>query len=200
MANINNYSRIIRSKLPIIFVLFGVVIIILIFYIGSLIIAPNLPMVPFILKSSIDLNTKDDAMDSTNRIQIQKMGIEVPFYTGSEQVLEQGAWHRKPENGNPKDGGNFVLAAHRFEMGVTPSQTRQKSPFYKIDSLQIDDTIRVYYQNQWYDYVVTGKKEVSPTALYIENKTNKPTLTLYSCSLGGAAVGRYVILAEPYTP
>jgi sortase (surface protein transpeptidase) len=175
----------------------SVVLITIAAYIGILLISPKLPAIAYISTAPIDLNKNDDNNDTRNRIQIDKMGVEVPFFEGDETVLELGAWHRKPENGNPQAGGNFILAAHRFEIGNTPGQTRQKSPFYKIDSLDINDKIRVYYENKWYDYKVTKKIEVPATALYIENKSVEPKLTLYSCSLNGAAAGRFVIEATP---
>ena len=176
---------------------FGLVTMAIVFYFGVILISPKLPPIPFVSASSIDLNTKDDENDLRNRIQIEKIGIEVPFSVGNEQVLELGAWHRHPENGNPEQGGNFVLAAHRFEIGNNPGQTRAKSPFYKIDNLDYGDDIRVFYEGKWYDYKVNKKYEVPPTALYIEEKSNEAKLTLYSCSLSGAAAGRFVIEAIP---
>ncbi len=176
---------------------FAVVLIIIAVYISILLVSPKLPAIPYVVKTSIDLNVKDDTSDTRNRVQIQKMGVEVPFFEGGEEVLELGAWHRKPENGNPIMGGNFILAAHRFEIGNTPGQTKQQSPFYKIDQLEIGDVIRIFYENKWYDYKVAKKIEVPPTALYIENRSEEPKLTLYSCMLNGAAAGRYVIEATP---
>ena len=55
-----------------------------------------------------------------NRLYIPKIDINLPYLTGPASVMEHGAWWRKPENGNPKDGGNFVLSAHRFIMGMIP--------------------------------------------------------------------------------
>ena len=100
---------------------------------------------PIINSSSITLNVNDDAKDKRNRLQISKINLEVPIFTGnSEAVLEKGVWNRWPERGNPVIGGNFILSAHRFEMGFTPSQTRQKSPFYNIHKLKVGDTLRVF--------------------------------------------------------
>ena len=159
--------------------------------------SPSLPSIPVISASAIDLDTRDDNTDMRNRIQVQRLNLEVPYYNGESDVLNKGAWHRYPQNGNPENGGNFVLAAHRFELGLTPNQTKQKSPFYHIDGLQDGDEIKVMYNGKWYTYKVNKKYEVPATALYIENRSNEPKLTLYSCSLEGAAAGRYVIEAKP---
>ncbi len=127
-------------------------------------------------------------------LYIPKIDINVPF---SEDGLNTGAWWRKSANGNPKEGGNFVLAAHRFSLGATPTQTARKSPFYSIDKLQIGDTITIDYNHTRYTYTITKKLTVKPSDVYIEERTEKPQLTLYSCTLGGEYDGRDVIIAQP---
>ena len=81
-----------------------------------------------------------------NRLYIPKIDINLPYEQGDERVMEHGAWWRRPENGNPKDGGNFILSAHRFIMGLTPEQTLRKSPFYNIDKLALGDEITIDYR------------------------------------------------------
>ena len=132
-----------------------------------------------------------------NRLYIPKIDINLPYEQGDEHVMEYGAWWRRPENGNPKDGGNFILSAHRFIMGLTPEQTLRKSPFYNIDKLALDDEITIDYQSERYVYVISKIYAVKPNAVEIENRTDEPQLTLYSCTLGGAADGREVIIATP---
>lgn len=140
--------------------------------------------------------TPEDKIEQ-NRLYIPKIDINLPYQTGGAGVMEHGAWWRKPENGNPKDGGNFVLSAHRFIMGLTPQQTLRKSPFYNINKLTIGDEIIVDYSGKRYTYVISELSEVKPDAVHIENRTDKPQLTLYSCTLGGATDGRNVFVATP---
>lgn len=155
--------------------------------------APKLP-----IGTSIDINTADDANDFRNRIQIEKMGIEVPYLgDNTPATLEKGAWWRFPERGNPEKGGNFILSAHRFFLGRTPEGTRARSPFYKLDKLEDGDKIRIFYENKWYEYQVTKKYSVKPDATEIEAESAEPKLTLYTCSLKGSADGRVVIEAMP---
>ena len=113
--------------------------------------------------------------------------------------MENGAWWRAPDSGNPKDGGNFVLSAHRFIMGLTPQQTLRKSPFYNIDKLVVGDEITIDYEGERYVYQISKIFAVKPEAIEIENRTDEPQLTLYSCTLGGASDGREVIIAKPVT-
>lgn len=134
-----------------------------------------------------------------NRLYIPKIDINLPYSTGDARTMENGAWWRVPENGNPEDGGNFVLSAHRFIMGMTPEQTLRKSPFYNIDKLAVDDQIIIDYSGRRYTYKISQIFSVKPEAIEIENRTNEPQLTLYSCTLGGASDGREVIIAKPVT-
>lgn len=133
-----------------------------------------------------------------NRLYIPKINVDLAIVTGeTDAALELGVWHRKPENGDPQKGGNFVLSAHRFNLGFTPAQTRAKSPFYHIDKLSPDDKIYVDYEGTRYEYTVTKRYKVERTALEIEQPSEEPRLTLYSCDLRGEKAGREVVEAQP---
>ncbi len=96
-----------------------------------------------------------------NRLFVPQIGVNVAIAEGNDpSVLNQGAWHRQPQNGNPLAGGNFVLSAHRFVMGWTPQQTRTNSPFYKIDQLKVGDEFFVDYNAARYAYQVTRRYDV----------------------------------------
>lgn len=159
---------------------------------------------PFILSQTIDqknnsttqLISKTENKITENRLYIPKIDINLPYASGGAETMEHGAWWRKPENGNPKDGGNFVLSAHRFIMGLTPQQTLRKSPFYNIDKLTVGDEIVIDYDGTRYIYVISEKRSVKPEAIEIEQRTDQPQLTLYSCTLGGANDGRDVLIAK----
>ena len=144
--------------------------------------------------SQLISKTKDKITE--NRLYISKIDINLPYASGGAETMEHGAWWRKPENGNPKDGGNFVLSAHRFIMGLTPQQTLRKSPFYNIDKLTVSDEIVIDYNGVRYIYVISEKRSVKPEAIEIEQRTDQPQLTLYSCTLGGANDGRDVLIAK----
>ncbi len=134
--------------------------------------------------------------NTQNRVVIEKIGVDIPFYTGGAEALEKGAWHRFPERGDPEKGGNFIVSAHRFELGITPQQTRAKSPFYKLDSLNVGDEFKVKFNQKDYTYRVTEKYDVERTAVEIEAPSEAPKLTMYSCSLKGEKDGRIVIEAK----
>ncbi len=162
-------------------------------YLLLLTLSPKAPV-----PSKIDLNTKDDTEDHRDRIQIEKINLEVPFFAGTDaSTLEKGVWWRFPDRGSPTTGGNFILSAHRFFLGYTPQGTRERSPFYKLNEVQPGDKIKVYYKDKWYEYEVTKNYAVDRTAVEIENKTEDAKMTLYTCSLAGEADGRAVIDAKP---
>lgn len=138
---------------------------------------------------------------SDNRLYMPQVNVDVPIVEiqsgeSEESALDRGAIHRKPQNGNPKDGGNFVLAAHRFTLGLTPADTRAKSPFYHIDQMKVGDEVYVDYKGTRYAYKVFKAENVAPSAVDIEDRTSSPQLTIYSCTLGGANDGRIVLFAE----
>lgn len=133
-----------------------------------------------------------------NRLYIPQINVDVEVVMGdSDAALELGAWHRKPENGNPVMGGNFVLSAHRFNLGMTPTQTRAKSPFYHIDKLKEGDQLYVDYEGTRYAYSVTKTYSVERTASEIEQRSEENKLTIYSCDLRGEKAGREVVEAKP---
>lgn len=137
-----------------------------------------------------DLNTPKD-----NRIVIPRLGVNIPYGEG-EAALDRGAQWRFPDRGNPASGGNFIIAAHRFSIQPTPKSTIEKSPFYAIDKLEIGDKVIVDYSGKRYAYQIDRKFTVKPDQTEIEAPSDDAKLTLYSCSLGGAADGRVVLVSH----
>ncbi len=133
-----------------------------------------------------------------DRLYVPKIGVDVKIVTGvTDRTLEGGAWHRVPQNGDPVVGGNFVLAAHRFNLGLTPQQTRARSPFYHINDLNTGDQIFVDYRGVRYAYEVIRRYKVSQDEVSIESSTKDSRLTMYSCDLRGSDAGREVVEAKP---
>lgn len=131
------------------------------------------------------------------RIIIPKIAVKTDIFEGDQAVLNKGAWHRVPQNGNPEIGGNFVISAHRFVMSKTPGQTKDKSHFYNIDKLVVGDQVFIDWEQQRFEYKITKIYNVTPTQLEIEAPSNTPKLTIYTCTLAGSADGRVVVEAEP---
>ena len=162
-------------------------------YMLSLVAAPI--AAPILTMKPIDVKALPSPEDTGDRIVIPKIGVNIAYGKG-EASLDSGAEWRMPGNGNPMDGGNFVIAAHRFSIQPTPLATIEKSPFYHIDKLADGDKVLIDYQGKRYGYEIKRKYTVKPTHIEIEARTTEPTLTLYSCGLEGAEGDRLVIEAK----
>jgi LPXTG-site transpeptidase (sortase) family protein len=176
--------------------LLGSLLLVAALYVLTTALAPALPLdvQPHVVAQKVQITPPKPR---ENRLYIPAINVDVPVIEGEgKAALEKGAWHRKPENGNPEKGGNFVLSAHRFQMGFTPQQTREKSPFYRIDQLRVGEKMYVDYNNKRYTYEVVKKYAVDRHAVSIEAPSTEPKMTLYSCDLKGEAAGRQVIEAK----
>jgi LPXTG-site transpeptidase (sortase) family protein len=178
--------------------IFGITSLVAGAYILLLAFAPALPPLWIFGTQQVKVDlTQIKPGERGNRLYIPAINVDVAIGEGNDpSVLDSGAWHRQPQNGNPIDGGNFVLSAHRFAMGLTPAHTLAKSPFYNIDKLFTGDEIFVDYQRARYTYKVTKRYDVPRTAVEIEARSGAPKLTLYSCDLRGEQAGRIVLEAE----
>lgn len=163
--------------------------------------SPALPDFSTSSQATAQKLTSSEPTVQENRIYMPQINVDVPIVEVASnetelQALDKGAIHRAPENGNPKDGGNYVIAAHRFTLGYTPAQTRAKSPFYHIDQMKAGDQVYVDYDGVRYAYKIFKKETVPATEVSIENRTTQPQLTVYSCGLSGSRDGRDVLFAS----
>lgn len=165
-------------------------------YLMVLVMTPNIPA--FFPVEQIE--AKSLPRPQEDRIYIPKIGVNVLLATGGAEALDKGSWHRFPERGDPVQGGNFIVSAHRFSLGLTPGQTRIKSPFYHIDKLAVGDQVIVDFKGKRYGYEVISHNEVKPTQTEIEapvKSGDSAKMTLYTCTLGGESDGREVYIAKP---
>lgn len=131
-----------------------------------------------------------------NRAFIPKINLEmaiVPVQGDELKALENGAIQRAEASGNPKEGGNFVLTANRFSLGMTPGKTKQKSPLYYIGKVAKGDDVFIDYEGVRYAYKVESRETVAMADDNIESSTDESRLTLYTTT----ANGHEVLLAKP---
>lgn len=162
-------------------------------YLLLLVLTPNIP----VLYPTHKIEVKSLPKPKGDRVYIPKIGVDVAINTGGAEALNDGAWHRFPERGDPMQGGNFILSAHRFAIGLTPGETRRLSPFYHVDQLRVGDQILVDFQGKRYGYEITSHNEVKPDQVEIEAPSDTPKLTMYTCTLKGETDGREVYIAKP---
>lgn len=134
---------------------------------------------------------------SQDMLYIPKIGLTIPYLAGGPKTLNENAWHRYPERGDPVKGGNFILSGHRFQLGLTPGATKRRSPFYHINKLEPGDKIYVDFESKRYTYEVVRRFSVKPYQTEVEAPSDTPKLTIYTCTLKGERDGREVVEARP---
>ena len=123
---------------------------------------------------------------SIGTISIPRLKVKSPIYMGiTDREFNKGVgqWPGTPKFGK---AGNIVLGGHR---------TSAFRPFEEIQLLRSGDLIVLTTGKKTFQYRVTGRSIVKPTAMWITNQTRMPTLTLFSCHPKGETTHRYVVRA-----
>ena len=142
------------------------------------------------------------------RLIIPKINVDTPvFYdigtdkASQDAAMEDGVAHFPipGANSHPGEVGNTVLSGHSSNDVFAPGD--YKFIFMQLDKLQIGDTIYANYEGTRYTYVVTEKKEVAPTDVKsLIYETDKPEMTLITCTPLGTALRRLLVTAEQIYP
>jgi sortase A len=128
-------------------------------------------------------------MPEGERLIIPKIAIDASIVEGSTiAAANSGVWHR-PHSSSPNEGGNTVLAGHRF------TYTDPRGIFYSLDKLSKGDTVAVWWGRQEYTYEVSDTKVVPPTDTSVEDPSTDKRLTLYTCTPLWSAKNRLVVTA-----
>lgn len=126
-----------------------------------------------------------------NTISIPHIGVYAPIVEGvNVQAMEEGVWHR-PGTGDPVAGGNMVLVGHRF-LYISGPRT-----LYNLDKVKAGDVFSLYWQGKQYTYVVESTLITLPNAIEIEQQTEAPLLTIYTCTPLFTVDKRLVVRARP---
>ena len=111
-----------------------------------------------------------------NNLTLPSAGVNGQIYEGAgESTLNKGIWHI-PGTSTPDKGGNTVLAAHRF-MFLTGGNT-----FYNLDKVKDGDQFTIVWSGKLYTYQVYDIKVVTSTTVSIEDNTDDPIVTLFTCT------------------
>lgn len=82
--------------------------------------------------------------------------------------------------------GRVAIAGHR---------TTYLHPFWSLDRLRPGDVIQLETRFGLFDYRVTAKRVVLPTAVWVLRQTRAPTLVLTTCTPRFSASHRLVVFA-----
>jgi len=155
----------------------------------------------------VDPNS-DVEVTSDPRLIIPKINVDVPVmydvgadYDSQMKAMENGVAHFAipGANSHPGEIGNTAIAGHSsndlFDQG------NYKFIFAQLEKLAPGDSIYANYKGKRYTYVVTRTEVVRPTEI---NKliypTDKPMLTLITCTPLGTAIDRLLVTAEQVSP
>lgn len=143
------------------------------------------------------------------RLIIPKINVDVPVaydigydHDSQMKAMSKGVAHFAipGANSHPGEVGNTVISGHSandlFDQGD------YKFVFSQLESkMQVGDTIYANYNGKRYTYVITKKEVVKPNEV---NKliypTDKPVLTLITCTPLGTAEKRLLVTAEQISP
>jgi LPXTG-site transpeptidase (sortase) family protein len=146
------------------------------------------------LQKRVDANPHvgrpDAATQQPNSLVIPRLQLDEQVLAGqSAAVLKQGLWLR-PQGSKPYEGGNTVIAGHRF------TYTDPQGSFYHLDKMQLGDRIALFWEGKRYVYRVTEMKTVKANQIEIEQATDTARLTLYTCTPLWLPKDRLVVVAE----
>lgn len=169
---------------------------------GYIIVLPVLPGIFFKLaqKDSIQRSQLEAKVytghalqtnSSENRIVIPSLLLDQQIHEGrTANTLKKGLW-RRPQTSTPAQGGNTVIVGHRL------TYTNPKGTLYHLDKVKLGDSIGVTWEGQNYAYTVREIKVVTSAAVEIEEPTEKPQLTIYTCTPLWLPKDRLVVIAAP---
>ena len=100
---------------------------------------------------------------------------------------------------HPGEIGNTVLSGHSSNDLFDPGD--YKFIFAQLEKLQKGDTVYANYKGVRYTYVITGTEVVKPTEVSkLIYDTDKPILTLITCTPLGTSRDRLLVTAEQVSP
>jgi len=131
------------------------------------------------------------AEQASARLKIPKIGVDTNLNEGlGDETMDIGPW-RRPGTSTPELGGNTVIAAHRYR------ELRGANTFFYLDRLVVGDRFTLSWAGKDYEYEVRSTSVVARDALEIENPTETPRVTLYTCTPLWSSTQRLVVVGEP---
>ena len=140
------------------------------------------------------------------RLIIPKLNVDVPISFGIPlsdvmSAMNHGVAHYRIAGASayPGEIGNLVITGH--SAGDVYSSNPYKFIFSGLERLEDGDLIYVNYNSVRYTYRVIKKEVVDPSnvaALVVD--TNKPLLTLVTCTPLGTSRNRLLVTAEQISP
>ena len=152
--------------------------------------------------------TNNDDVGEEPRLIIPKINVDVPVvygvgndYNSQMKAMEKGVAHFAIPGANSVPGqvGNTVLSGHSSNDWLDKGD--YKFIFAQLSKLKKGDVFYANYKGKRYTYEVTKKEEVKPTEVSaLVYDTDKPVMTLITCTPLGTALRRLLVTAEQVSP
>lgn len=140
------------------------------------------------------------------KLIIPKLNVNVPVHFGISldevmPAMTDGVAHYRIPGASafPGEIGNLVITGH--SAGDVYDSNQYKYIFSGLERLTTDDLIYINYESTRYTYKIVRQEVVEPTninALILN--TNKPMLTLITCTPLGTSRYRLLVFAEQISP
>ncbi len=150
--------------------------------------------------------TVSGAVTADPRLIIPKLNIDVPVafnihYNDTFEAMNHGVAQFMIPGASALPGqiGNLVISGH--SAGDIYSSNPYKFIFSGLERLEAGDLIYINYESKRYTYQMTGSEVVEPTDVAaLVYDTNKPILTLITCTPLGTSRYRLLVIAEQISP
>ena len=201
-----------RRRRHLIPILAGVAVVLLILFLqyNRLIFAPIMAYVSPGNAPASEIEAIDPTVTQTvspdPRLIIPKLNVDVPVHFGIQlaevmSAMNNGVAHYRIAGASayPGEIGNLVITGH--SAGDIYSSNPYKYIFSGLERLEDGDLIYVNYKSVRYTYRVVKKEVVEPSnvAALVVN-TDKPLLTLVTCTPLGTSRYRLLVTAEQISP
>jgi len=150
--------------------------------------------------------TITQAVSADPRLIIPKLNVDVPIHFGIQlsevmSAMNNGVAHYRIAGASayPGEIGNLVITGH--SAGDVYSSNPYKYIFSGLERLEDGDLIYINYNSVRYTYRVIKKEVVEPSnvaSLVVD--TDKPLLTLVTCTPLGTSRYRLLVTAEQISP
>lgn len=172
------------------------------------------PIMAYIVPKTDEVTTNLTAVDPTitqtvsaePRLIIPKLNVDVPVsfdihYDDVMEAMNHGVAHFSIPGANALPGqiGNLVISGH--SAGDIYSSNPYKFIFSGLERLVPGDLIYINYNSTRYTYQITGDQTVEPNNVAaLIYPTDKPILTLITCTPLGTSRYRLLVTAEQINP
>lgn len=153
--------------------------------------------------------TLDTKVGPEPRMIIPKINVDAPVVydvpslaeATVQNALKDGVIHYPipGANANPGEKGNSVFLGHSSNDVFDDGD--YKFIFVQLEQMKEGDTFYINYNSTRYTYTVTATETILPTEVTKLIKTSdKPTVTLVTCTPVGTAEKRFLVHAEQISP